>query len=307
MLNVEQAVDYFIIEEGQVLLGLDFLLNTLGFTMKQFEKVFEKTVKEYGRRRPLKSTEIMYGNSAGMIQMPESTMSVRATRYGVLPEYPRYFMDEFGEKGYEYTPQTKILRVYPPITPIKVTYTHGYTITANADNVTRFNVFAGDTDLVDELPITPRKNSLKITVDDYELKEVRRETVEVEMEGATYAQELAILEGTLGHGTYNTATKELEITFDENIEITEDTQMKCEYKSQYKCVEEIDEGDYVFTKFFCSKMLEMVASARAQATQANVHSIDLTEDQLYVRARILKKEVVNLLSQTWDSGAVADI
>ena len=96
MLNVEQAVDYFIIEEGQVLLGLDFLLNTLGFTMKQFEKVFEKTVKEYGRRRPLKSTEIMYGNSAGMIQMPESTMSVRATRYGVLPEYPRYFMDEFG-------------------------------------------------------------------------------------------------------------------------------------------------------------------------------------------------------------------
>ena len=51
----------------------------------------------------------------------------------------------------------------------------------------------------------------------------------------------------------------------------------------------------------------MVASARAQATQANVHSIDLTEDQLYVRARILKKEVVNLLSQTWDYGAVADI
>ena len=131
MINCEELVDMFIYEEGQQLLGLDFLIQTLGFTMKQFEKIFVKTVREYEKRRPLKSTEIFTGNSMGIIQMPSTTMSVRATRYGVLPEYPRYFMDEFGEKNYEFIPQTKILKVFPPITPMKVTYTHGYTITNN--------------------------------------------------------------------------------------------------------------------------------------------------------------------------------
>ena len=307
MINCEELVDMFIYEEGQQLLGLDFLIQTLGFTMKQFEKIFVKTVREYEKRRPLKSTEIFTGNSMGIIQMPSTTMSVRATRYGVLPEYPRYFMDEFGEKNYEFIPQTKILKVFPPITPMKVTYTHGYTITNNLAQTATFDVLAGDTDFIDELPMTPRKNTLKVTLGDYELKEVRREVVDVEIEGGVYPQELVTLEGTLGTGTYNIATKALDITFGEDVEITEDTQMTCEYRAAYKTVEEIDIGDYIFTKFYYSKLLEAVASARAHATQANVHSIDLTEDQLYVRARILKKDIDTKLAQTFDWGATADI
>lgn len=307
MINVEELVDMFIVEEGQVLLGLDFLIQTLGFTMKQFEHVFEKTMLEYQKRRPLKSTEIMNCNAAGVIQMPESTMSVRAVRYGVLPEFPRYFMDEFGEKNYEFTPQTKILKVYPPVAPIKVTYTHGYTLTTGAKYSVRFPVFVGDTDLVEELKITPRRNSLRLTLGEYTAKEVKRETLEVEADGGLLQQELVTLEGTLGTGTYNVATKTLEVTFADDVQITEDTELACNYRAAYKTIEELDLGDYVFTKYFNSKMLEMVASARAQATQANVHSIDLTEDQIYVRARIAKKEVFNLLAQTWDYGASADI
>lgn len=304
MINCEELVDMFLYEEGQQLLGLDFLVETLGFTMKQFERMFIKTVREYEKRRPLKSTEIFTGNSMGVIQMPDTTMSVRATRYGVLNEYPRYFMDEFGEKNYEYSPQTKILKVFPPITPMKVTYTHGYTLINNAKLTAEFDVLTGDTDFVDELPITCRKNSLSITVGKYALKEVRREKVEVEGEGE---QEIAILEGTLGTGTYNPTTKMLDITFGDEVEITADTTMYCDFRANYITVSEIDIGDYIFTKFFYSKMLEAVASARAHATQANVHSIDLTEDQLYVRARILKKDIDTKLAQTFDWGATADI
>ena len=307
MLNTEELVDMFIVEEGQVLLGLDFLIQVLGFNMRQFEKVFIKTVREYEKRRPLKLTEVLYGDSYGVITMPKGTMSVLATRYGVLPEFPRYFQDIFGYQSFDFTPQTGKLRVYPPITPIKVTFTKGYTITGSEPITGSFDVFSGDTDIIDTLPTSFRKGQIQFTLGDYTLSETERTVQEIEIEGVKYPQEVSILGGTLGTGTFNLSTKELEIEFANDVDITADASLSYSYIPTYKSIEEIGIGDYVFTKFFYSKMLEFVASARAQATQANVHSIDLTEDQLYVRARILKKEVFNLLAQTWDFGAVADI
>lgn len=307
MLNTEELVDMFIVEEGQVLLGLDFLIQVLGFTMKQFERVFVKTVKEYEKRRPLKVTEVLYGNDYGLIMMPPSTMSVLATRYGVLPEYPRYFQDAFGYQSFEFSPQDKTLKVYPPITPIKVTYTKGYTITGTEEMSGHFDVFAGDTDITEALPTTYRKGQIHFTMGDYTLAETSRTTKQVQIEGVTYDQEVSVLGGTLGTGTFNLVTKDLDIEFADDVVVDNNTLLSYSYIPTYKSVAEIDIGNYVFTKFFYSKMLELVASARAQATQANVHSIDLTEDQLYVRARILKKEVFNLLAQTWDFGSVADI
>ena len=307
MLNVEELVDTFIIEEGQVLLGLDFLLQVLGFSMKQFEKVFVKTIKEYQKRRPLKVTECLSGDSYGVISMPSDTMSVLATRYGVLPEFPRYFQDDFGFQSFEFSPQTKKLKVYPPISPIKVTYTRGYTLTNSVDMCGEFSIFSGDTDYSDELPTTFRKGTILFELNDYTLFETSRSNIESQVDGVVTQQEVVNLTGTLGEGTFNTITKEFDITFNENIIITENTLLKYSYKPMYKSIVELDIGDYIFTKFFCSKLLEAVASSRAIATQANVHSIDLTEDQLYVRARILKKEVSNLLAQTWDFASVADI
>ena len=59
--------------------------------------------------------------------MPEGTLAVRAVRYGVLPELPRFYMDTFGDVGFEYDRTTRILKVWPPISPVKVTYDKGYT------------------------------------------------------------------------------------------------------------------------------------------------------------------------------------
>ena len=307
MLNVEELVDYLITEEGQTLLGLDFLVSVLNLSMKRLENMFVKSVKEYQRRRPLTVTEVRYGNSFGIIQMPEDTMSVKSTRYGVLPEFPRFFQDEFGYQSFEYDKVTQQLKVYPPVTPIKVTYTKGYTITNSSTISGSIEVSPDETYIMDILPTTYKKGSINITLGNYSLKEVGREVVDVNIEGAIVQQEVSNLEGTLGTGTFNLTTKELEIEVGEDVEINEPMSLEYTYTPTYKTVLELDIGDYVFTKLFCSKFLEAVASARAQATQANVHSIDLTEDQLYVRARILKKEVRELLASTIDFGAMADI
>ena len=307
MLNVEELVDVLIAEEGQTLLGLDFLVSVLNIDMRKLENIFIKSIKEYERRRPLTITEVRYGDTYGVIQMPLNTFSVKATRYGVLPEFPRYFQDEFGYQSFDLDMRTKKLRVYPPITPIKVTYTRGYTISSSDAISGSITVMPGDTTVIDYLPTTYRKNGITIEFGDYSLAEVSRGTITVDIEGAQVEQEVSNLEGTLGTGVFNLTTKELEINIDDNIDITEEGIIAYSYTPTYKSIVELDIGDYVFTKLFCSKFLEAVASARAQATQANVHSIDLTEDQLYVRARILKKEVKELLASTIDFGAMADI
>ena len=56
MLTVEEAFDLTLIEEGQYLLGEDFITETLGFTWDRINKVFQKSIKEYSRRRPIVET-----------------------------------------------------------------------------------------------------------------------------------------------------------------------------------------------------------------------------------------------------------
>lgn len=306
MINVEELVDIIVDEEGQNLLGLDFLMQTLGLDMQKWEKIFIKAVREYERRRPLKTTEILTGDGQGMILMPPGTMGVRSVRYGVLPEFPRYFQEDLGQTAYSYEPQTRLLRVYPPLTPIKVTYLKGYTISGSSPSESNFPVFAGDTGLTEYLNMTYRPNSFNLVLGSYSLQEVGRESITVNEEGTTYNQTVSRLEGTLGTGTFNLNTKELDITFGSGIIVDTESVATCTYIPTYKSVLEIGIGDYVFTKLFASKFLEAVASARAQATQAEVYSIDLTEDQLYMRARMLKKESKELMKQTFDYGAVAD-
>lgn len=307
MLNVEELVDVLIAEEGQTLLGLDFLVSVLNLDMKKLENIFVKSIKEYERRRPLTVTEIKYGDDYGVIQMPLNTFSVKATRYGVLPEFPRFFQEEMGYQSFDLDMRTKKLRVYPPITPIKVTYTRGYTISSSDAMSGSIFVMPDDTTIVDYLPTTYRKNSITFELGDYSLAETGRETITVNIEGVEVPQEVSVLGGTLGTGTFNLVTRELEIELADDVHLTEQTVLSYSYIPSYKSIVELDIGDYIFTKLFCSKFLEAVASARAQATQANVYSIDLTEDQLYVRARILKKEVKELLASTIDFGAMTDI
>ena len=49
MLTVEEAFELTLIEEGQYLLGEDFITQTLGFSWDQIAKVFYKSIREYAR------------------------------------------------------------------------------------------------------------------------------------------------------------------------------------------------------------------------------------------------------------------
>ena len=66
------------------------------------------------------------------------------------------------------------------------------------------------------------------------------------------------------------------------------------YYPKWSVVKELDIGNYLFTRIFACKILEALASARAQATQENLHNIDLSTDRLLDRVAELKKEIREL-------------
>ena len=66
------------------------------------------------------------------------------------------------------------------------------------------------------------------------------------------------------------------------------------YYPKWSVVKELDIGNYLFTRIFACKVLEALASLRAQSTQENLHNIDLTADRLLDRVAELKKEIREL-------------
>ena len=142
MLYLEELLDAVIAEEGQTLMGLDFLIETLDLPMSKIDLLFKKALAEYSERRPLKKTTVFNsfdymaeddGNGeAGIIKLPEGTTSCRVARYGVLPnQMPRYYMPKFGEQNVEFDIATCTCKVWPPVTPLRLTYTQRYTTTTN--------------------------------------------------------------------------------------------------------------------------------------------------------------------------------
>lgn len=122
--------------------------------------------------------------------------------------------------------------------------------------------------------------------------------ISVEFDGEQ-EQETLLLEGNMGTGIYNTVTRELEINFKEDEEeLLKGGVLVYEYYPRYYILPDIDLQDEVFNKLFASKILEALASLRAQATQEVLHNIDLTTDELYTRVRILKRELNTLLRNT---------
>ena len=88
MIYLEELLEAIISEEGQTLMGLDFLTETLSLPMKNLELIFRKAVSEYSERRPMKVTEVFNSiGSDGVIILPEGTTSCRIARYGFLLKY----------------------------------------------------------------------------------------------------------------------------------------------------------------------------------------------------------------------------
>lgn len=316
MLYMEELLDAIIAEEGQTLMGLDFLVETLDLPMNKIDLLFKKALSEYSERRPMKKTEVFSSfdfidddGKSGFIKMPEGTTSCRVARYGVLPnEMPRFYMPKFGEQNIEYDPITNTCRVWPPVTPMRLTYTQKYVATTNV-NIERVLDVPYETDEYDfVLPTYFGGKSLNIqknvVVTNEETGE--SEAIALTMKPTGYINEgsngeEAILKGTLGRGTVNLATKEVKL------ELTNDSiaPIVVNYYPKYSVVKELDLGNYLFTKMFAVKVLTALASLRAQATQERLHNIDLTTDDLRTRVAELKKEIREIERSAFSFGDLA--
>ena len=319
MLYLEELVDAVIAEEGQTLMGLDFLMETLELPMKKIDLIFRKSLSEYSERRPMKKTTVISSfnytsadGNEGYITMPEGTTSCRIARYGVLPnQMPRYYMPKFSEQMVEFDPTTLTCRVWPPVTPLRLTYTQKYVASTNnliernvtvpyetyATSFTLETAYAANTLIIQKtVPITLETGELSSEV------LVMKPTGYVdEIEEAGSVVKRAELKGTLGRGYVDLKTREV------TLDMLDDyvSPLFVTYYPKYSTVKELDLGNYIFTKLFASKLLEALASLRAQATQEKLHSIDLTSDELYTRVRELKEEVSRVLKSTISFGDMA--
>ena len=312
MLYLEESVETILAEEGQDLLGLSFLTETLGLTMKKMEELFRKSALQYSRRRPIEETRSFnanYDSETANLMMPEGVRAVKAVRYGILEQLPRYYMDDFGKLSYEYEEHSRFLKVWPPITPLRVTYTRDLYITKTRKVLGNSAVEAGETYYYTQLPTAPVDKTLKITfVDDndnsFGMEYESEEDINAVGIFNDEIQKVIYLTGELGTATYNTATRELEIEFSEE---HNKGSLIYEYFPKYYILPDISLQDEVFNKLFASKILEALASLRAQSTQEVLHNIDLTTDELYTRVRILKRELNTLLRNTIKFSGMAPI
>ena len=316
MLYLEESVETILAEEGQDLLGLSFLTETLGLTWKKMEDLFRKSALQYSRRRPIEETRNFSSNfssDTATLMMPEGVRAVKAVRYGILEQLPRFYVDEFGKISFEYEEHTRLLKVWPPITPLRVTYTRDLYITKTRKLYGNATIPIGESYYYTELPTAPVDQTLKITFTDADENKFTMEYVSEEeiTDVGVYSdevQKVLHLAGNLGEATYNTATRELEIQFNEEEEgLLVGGNLTYEYYPKYYLLPDISLQDEIFNKLFASKILEALASLRAQSTQEVLHNIDLTTDELYTRVRILKRELNQLLRNTIKFSGMAHI
>ena len=316
MLYLEESVETILAEEGQDLLGLSFLTETLGLTWKKMEELFRKSALQYSRRRPIEETRNFSSNfssETATLMMPEGVRAVKAVRYGILEQLPRFYVDEFGKLSFEYEEHTRLLKVWPPITPLRVTYTRDLYVTKTRKIYGNATIPIGESYYYTELPTSPVDQTLKITFTDadenkFTMEYVSEEEITDVGEYSDEVQKVIHLAGNLGEATYNTATRELEIQFNEEEEgLLVGGNLTYEYYPKYYLLPDISLQDEIFNKLFASKILEALASLRAQSTQEVLHNIDLTTDELYTRVRILKRELNQLLRNTIKFSGMAHI
>ena len=320
---MEELLDAVIAEEGQTLMGLEFLIDTLDLPMNKIDLLFKKALSEYSERRPMKKTEVFNSfdyieddgtGEAGYIKMPEGTTSCRVARYGVLPnQMPRFWMPKFTEQSVEYDIVTNTCKVWPPVTPMRLTFTQKYVATTNI-NIEKILDVPYETDEYEfTLPTYFGGKTLSIQKS---VAFINPETGVVESQVLSMSptgyinetqgmdgnvKEEAILKGTLGRGTVNLKTREVKL------ELTNDSTapLVINYYPKYSVVKELDIGNYLFTKMFAVKVLTALASLRAQATQPQLHQINLTTDDLTNRVAELRKEIKDISRSAYSFGDLA--
>lgn len=304
MLTVEEAFDITLIEEGQYLLGEDFITNTLGFDWDQIAKLFYKSIKEYARRKPIVETKIISNGDNGVFYMPEGTLAVRAIRYDILDDYPRTMFPDFGQTNYEYDIHSRKLRTFPPMSSLRVSYSREYILSDSAPVVKSEFMVDYEDEYLDRLLIKPKKGSLHISLNGKSMKEVgiERKLMKDDL-GNDIPVRLIKLAGDLGEGYYNPETREIELHWEKGQE--GDLVISCQ--PYYKAALELSSSEYTYMGLFKAYVLEAIASLKEQATQRDLHNIDLNSDDLKGRALLLRAESKRNLRETIDFSAMAPI
>lgn len=305
MLTVEEAFDISLIEEGQFLLGEDFITETLGFGWDKINKVFVKALKEYAKRKPVVETKVFRDTSGqGQYTMPEGTLSVTSIRYDILEYYPRFMFPDFGQIQYEFEKHNRLLKTFPPMQSLRITYSREYTLSDSAPILMSEYTVDYETDINLKLIAHPKKGTINVSKNGKSMVEtgVTRQEVDNGTNDHPTIKVIA-LKGDLGKGFYNPQSRELSLF----IKKGEDGDVNVTFTPKYKSVVELSSGDYVFMELFKSYLLEGIASLRNQATQAHLHNIDLSTDDLYGRARLLRAEAKKHMRETIDFSAMAPI
>ena len=305
MLTVEEAFDIAITEEGQFLLGEEFITDTLGFDWDKIYKVFVKSVKEYSRRKPIHETKVMQGSAeSGEYIMPEGTIAVQAIRYDILDHYPRFMFPDFGQINFEFEKHNRKLKTFPPMQTLRVTYSREYTF-SNSAKISMTEYMADyETEMTLLLNGHPKKGTIVVSKNGKEMKEVGVTNQKVE-NGTPEHETIKVisLKGDLGKGIYKPETRELTIFTKKG----EEGDLEVSFTPKYKYINELSLVDTLYLNLFKSYLLEAIASLRSQATQAHLHNVDLTTDDLYGRARALRAMVIKHLRETFDFGSTAFI
>ena len=317
MLYLEELLDVTMAEEGQLLMGLDFLFDALNMPMQKIDLLFRKAVSEYSERRPMKKASIINTNELptngdyAFLKMPEGTTSCRVARYGLLSQIPRFYLPKLPEQNVEFDPATLMCKVWPPLNGVlQLTYTQKYIPTTNkVIEGTIVNSYSTD-EVSITLPTMYASKTLTFQKAIVEVDEVTGEettkiltmspTGSVSTDEITGEKE-AYLEGSLGIGTVNLITREV------NLQLlnSEPGTIVYNYYPKYSVVEELDIGHYVLTKIFASKLLRAMAALKSQATQSNLHQLDISTDDLITRSRELAQEIREISKSTLSFGSLA--
>ena len=304
MLTVEEAFDIVLIEEGQYLLGIDFITDTLGLTWDHIAKLFYKSAKEYAQRKPVVETKVISGGNNGVFYMPEGTIAVRAIRYDILDSYPRTMFSDFGQANYEYDIHSRKLRTFPPMSSLRVSYSREYRLTDSAPVSMSEYMVDYENEYVTRLSTKPKKGTLTISLGGKTAKEVgiTKKLMKNSM-GEDIPTKLIKLEGDLGQGYFNPETRDIEIKWNGGLE--GDLVISC--LPYYKVIEELSISTYTYMGLFKAYVLEAIPSLKEQATQRGLHNIDLNSDDLKARALFLRQEARRNLKDTIDFSAMAPI
>lgn len=304
MLTVEEAFDIVLIEEGQYLLGEDFITDTLGLTWDHIAKLFYKSAKEYAQRKPVVETTIINSGDNGVFYMPEGTITVVAIRYDILDDYPRTMFPDFGQTNYEYDPHSRKLRTFPPMSSLRVSYSREYKLSDSAKvSMSEYMVDYEDY-YQTRLNTKPKKGTLTISLGGKTMKETGMKMKKMKNAiGQDVPHKLIELSGDLGTGYYDPDTRDIELNWTKGLE--GDLVISC--TPYYKTILELGVENYTYMGLFKAYVLEAIASLKEQATQRGLHNVDLNSDDLKARALFLRQESKRNLRETIDFSAMAPI